>query len=543
MFRIFFLITCLIFGVIINQVNAGYQNIELMDRIYLVPYPNTLSYNGEKIPFPKAVSITGLSLQNPSQKSTIETLINLFDNIIDVTYDFDGNYPFKIQFSKKESITNKEGYELTSTKDGFHIYASTEVGEFYATQTLYQILAFSYWGCDMMDISEKPSEKDAAINKYIPLLKIKDEPHYRMRSVMLDLGRATFTAPYIKQIIRIMAHLKMNMLHLHLYDDELNGFKFSTLPLGSENPFAINASELKDIVKYARSYHITVVPELESWGHVGSIVYHYPELFGAVGMWGGASFGIGEKTYELLEKMYEEVLLCLEDEAIIHVGLDEATWAVLPGERDKGYTPTKHVGRIYDILMKLGEKYNKKITMFLWADHGGRPIPERIANKVVIQPWKYKESDESKIIETLKKYGGVNKTSVMMGGGISAACYDGDYGATRIWCQQGDKYPNVLGINICFWGTNDIAGRLISLFGGADYTWTPNTPKLIKDDYTGENLRRLINKKMRKWQAIFPDAAENYLNETRGEETFLGKYIYPPRSLKPAAPTVKFRIK
>ena len=30
---------------------------------------------------------------------------------------------------------------------------------------------------------------------------------------------------------------------------------------------------------------------------------------------------------------------------------------------------------------------------------------------------------------------GKNKTAVMMGGDLSSACYDGDYGGTRIWCQ------------------------------------------------------------------------------------------------------------
>lgn len=541
--RIYLLIISFLIIFIVTPLQAGYTKIELMNRIPLVPYPKTLNYKGDKIPFPKAISIIGLSIKDNEQKRTIETLDELFDQLLNVTYNYDGNHPFKIQFLRKENISNKEGYELISTGKGITIYAVNATGEFYAAQTLYQILAFSYWGCEMLDVSEIPAEKDAAVKRFIPLLEIKDEPQLQARSVMLDLGRATFTIPYIKNIIKIIAHLKMNMLHLHLYDDELNGFRFSNSSLGEENPFAINSDELKEIVNYARSFHVTIIPELESWGHVGSILYHYPELFGAIGMWGGYSFGIGEKTFDLLEKMYEDVLLCLEDDAIIHVGLDEATWAVLPGEEDKDYTPTKLVGKIYDILMKLAKKHNKKITMYLWADHGGRPLPERIENKVVIQPWKYKESDKSKIIETLKKYGGENKTLLMMGGGISSACYSGDYGATRIWCQQGVKYPNVLGINICIWGTNDIAGRIISLYGGADFAWSPETPKLINGDNTGEDLKRSINRKMRKWQAIFPEASSKNLNKLRGEETFLGKYVNPPMSFQPVAPTVNFRIK
>jgi len=523
-----------------HSVSAQYRPVELMDRIHIVPQPVTVDYKQNKIAFPKSVSVTGLSLSDHEQKRTIECLTNLFDRFSDVSINFDDNHSFKIQFIRKDNLS-PEGYELVSTENGITIYAKTASGEFYGTQTLYQILAFSYWGSNMLDISYKPQEKDALEKKYIPLLSIKDEPQLEIRSFMIDAGRATFPLPYIKHIIRIMAHLKMNMLHLRLYDDELNSFHFKTLPLGEENPYAFNSDDLKEIVKYARSFHITVMPEMESWGHVGSIVYHFPDLFGAVGMYGGSSFGIGERTYQLLEKMYDEIIVCLEDDAVIHVGLDEANWALLPGEKDNGLSPTTHVKRIYEILMKLGKKYNKKITMHLWADHGGRPLPEEIANKVVIEPWEYTEAGGDGIIKKLKKYGGDNKTSVMMGGGVRSTCHDGDYGATRIWCQQGIKYPNVLGITICLWGSNDIAGSLISLYGGADYAWTPKTPALKPNDVAGEYLRSEINIRMRKWQSVFPDAADNIINADRGPQILLGKYVWPPMSNKPVAPTVNFK--
>lgn len=530
----------ILFSFFTCSVLAQYRPVELMDRIHLVPQPETVVYKKEKIAFPKAVSVSGISLNNPEQKRTLECLTNLFDRFSDVSFDIDGTHPYKIQFIRKDNLS-LEGYELVMTENGVTIYANSASGEFYGTQTLYQILAFSYWGSNMLDISYEPLEKDAFEKKYIPLLSIKDEPQLELRSFMIDPGRATFPLPYIKRIIRIMAHLKMNMLHLRLYDDELNGFRFKTLPLGQENPYAMDADDLKEIVRYARSFHITVMPEMESWGHVGSIVYHYPDLFGAVGMYGGSSFGIGEPTYQLLEKMYEEVLLCLEDDAIIHVGLDEATWAVLPGEENQGHTPTTHVGRVYDILMETGKKYNKQITMHLWADHGGRPLPERIAGEVVIEPWEYTEAGRERIIERLEKYGGEDKTAVMMGGGVRSTCHDGDYGATRIWCQQGVNYPNVLGITICLWGSNDVAGSLISLYGGADYAWTPQTPELRTNDTVGESLRSEINIWMRKWQTIFPDAADNILNTDRGPQTLLGKYVWPPMANKYVAPTGSFK--
>lgn len=535
-----FFITILLNLLYANSLLAQYRPVELIKRIHLVPQPETVVYKHNKIAFPKEVSVTGLSIHAPEQKRTLDCLTTLFDRFPDVSFDFDGNSPYNIQFIRNENLP-AEGYQLEISENAITVYAKTARGEFYGTQTLYQILAYSYWGSSMLDISYKPLEEDAMEKRYIPLLLIKDEPQLKIRSFMIDPGRAIFPVPYIKHIIRIMAHLKMNMLHLRLYDDELNSFHFKTLPLGEENPYAFNAADLKNIVKYARSFHITVMPEMESWGHVGSIVYHFPDLFGAVGMYGGSSFGIGEKTYQLLEKMYDEIIVCLEDDAVIHVGLDEANWALLPGEENKGHSPTTHVKRIFDILMKLGEKHHKKITMHLWADHGGRPLPEEITDKVVIEPWEYTEAGVDGIIKKLKKYGGKGKTAVMMGGGVRSTCYDGDYGATRIWCQQGIKYPNVLGITICLWGSNDIAGSLISLYGGADYAWIPQTPELKTNDSVGESLRSEINISMRKWQTIFPDAADNILNTDRGPQILLGRYVWPPMSNKPVAPTVNFK--
>ncbi len=518
-----------------SGVCQGQYKVELMDRIHLVPAPEIVNYGRKMMPFPEQISILGLSVENPSQIKTIETLTALFESMPGIDFRFGEAYPFRIRFSKDGSISNAEGYELMIDQSGVVIRSKTDAGAFYGAQTLYQILAFSYFGCEQLVLPYEPMEEDAFEKKYVPLLSIRDEPRYKIRSLMLDMGRSTFPKPYIKRIIRVMAQLKMNMLHLHLYDDELSGFRFSELPVGHENPYAIDAGDLKEIVAYARAYHITVMPELESWGHVQSIVKYFPELKGGPGMYGGASFAIGEQTFQLLGKMYDEIVSCLEDSAVVHVGLDEAIWKVMPGEEDRGYTPSNMAGRIYDILMRAGEKQGKHVTMHLWADHGGRPLPQSLRTKVVIEPWEYKKAGAQGIVQKLKKYGGAGKTPLMMGGGISYTCYDGDYGATAVWSREGEKYPNVLGETICIWGSNDIAGRLIALYGGADYVWSPGTPEDVPDDPYGEKLRAQTGANMRKWQAVFPDAAPGVLDHDRGPEVSLGKYVWPPMADKPVA--------
>ena len=112
-----------------NSVMAQYRPVELIDRIHLVPQPETLVYKKKKIAFPEAVSVFGLSLNAPEQRRTLECLNNLFARFPDVSLDFDGNHPFKIQFIRKNNLS-PEGYELVSTENGITIYAKTASGTF-----------------------------------------------------------------------------------------------------------------------------------------------------------------------------------------------------------------------------------------------------------------------------------------------------------------------------------------------------------------------------------------------------------------------------
>ena len=255
-------------------------------------------------------------------------------------------------------------------------------------------------------------------------------------------------------------------------------------------------------------------------------------------MYGGASFGVGTKTCALLEKMYAEVVPCLDDNASFHVGLDEANWAILPGEENAGETPVTMVGRIYDILMRVAARHHKRITMHLWADHGGRPLPAEIADKVVIEPWMYQQTDGPSIVNELQRYGGAGKTPVMMGAGASSEAYHGTCDATRIWCTEGLKYPNILGVTLCLWETNDLAGRLVTFFGGADYAWAPTVAPKEQDDPFGEKLRNRMDREMRLWQNIFPIADPAAIDTDRGPEVANGRYARPPFAGKPVSPTV-----
>jgi len=414
----------------------------------------------------------------------------------------------------------QEGYRLSIKQDGITITASDLPGLYYGGQTLLQILL---------------------LGKELREIEIEDWPHYKVREVMLDLGRAPYSTKMLKRVVRIMSRLKLNSLHLHLYDDHLNSLKFENLPLGHENHWALTTEDLRELIAYAREYHVSVVPELEAWGHAGSIIYHYPDLYGAPGMWEGSSFGIGEELYELLAKMFREVIPVLEKESAVHLGLDEAKWATLPSvqkEDIEQYTPSQHCLRLYNLLQEIGEEYGRKLQMRIWADHGGRPLPREIEDKVIVEPWQYWECQGEDIKKKCAQYGKAGKP-FMMGAGMSSMHLQGTYGATRLWCQEGKSFSNVLGVDICLWESNLFPEQLVGVYAGADYAWGYSKKIPEKEDLYRERLLGFVMEQLLNWQLKFPDANSNALLQDRGPAVRRGYYLNGPLAGQSVAPTAE----
>jgi len=489
-----------------------------MNLDHLMPYPQRVRQTKKTFPKPKTVRLKA----DRSSEATARLLRKDLREVAGIRVAGKASFTVTLRFARRG--VHAEGYRLEIDEDGATIVARDEAGLYYGTQTLLQLLALG--------------ESDS-----LPVLTIDDRPHYKLRSLMVDPGRAPHSLPYLKRIVRILARLKMNVLHLHLNDDQLCGLKFRKLPLGSENPAAITLSELNELVRYARRYHVTIMPEIECWGHAASFVYHYPDLYGGPGMWGGMSFGIGEDLFELFEKLFDELIPVLEPECLVHVGLDEARWALLPSvtpAQAKDYSPTTLVDRLHRILTKAGRKHGRKVTMHLWADHGGRPLPKRLEGKVVVEPWMYFERREADIRAKVRRYSGKGKTPFMMGGGMSSIHFGGHFGATRIWCQAARRSPNVQGITICNWENNALADRMIGLYGGSNYAWSPGAPngRRKESDPYSEELTGQMSRRMQEWQARFRDADTEALNADRGPAVYRGYYCWGERAGRPVAPTV-----
>ncbi|MFE9439601.1 family 20 glycosylhydrolase [Streptomyces sp. NPDC006602] len=106
---------------------------------------------------------------------------------------------------------------------------------------------------------------------------VRDEPAEPVRGFMLDIARKNFTADWIEDRVRELGDLKYNQLHLHFSDDQAFRIESDTHPeiVSSEH---LTKAQVKEIVGLAAGRHITVVPEIDSPGHLGAVIAAHPDL-------------------------------------------------------------------------------------------------------------------------------------------------------------------------------------------------------------------------------------------------------------------------
>ncbi len=229
-----------------------------------------------------------------------------------------------------------EGYMMFINKNDINIYGS-KAGVFYALESLFQLI-------------------QPGVNQgewIIPSCNIIDYPRFSWRGMHLDVARHFFQKDYVKQYLRYMAMYKLNTFHWHLTDDQgwrieikkyplltsIGGWRDSTLLGHFSEPVDrydrtryggyYTQEEIKEVVRFADSLHITVVPEIEMPGHARALLSAYPELGSgakqnAAGTWGVFTEVMWprEETFSTLKGILDEVCLLFPGK-YIHIGGDE----------------------------------------------------------------------------------------------------------------------------------------------------------------------------------------------------------------------------
>jgi hexosaminidase len=252
----------------------------------------------------------------------------------EVKPDTVGNY---IQFQLvKETDLGNEGYKLWVDSDKIKIEANTPRGIFYGVQTLLQL----------MPVEIRSARFEDNVIWGIPAVEIKDVPRYKWRGMHLDVARHFFSKEVVKQYIDHLAMYKLNMFHWHLTEDqgwriavekypklaEISAYRKESWGDGKPHGGIYSREDIEEVVAYAGSRYVTIVPEIELPGHSKAALAAYPELsctggpFEVETHWGifeDIYCAGNEKTFEFLENVLAEVIELFPGE-YIHIGGDEA---------------------------------------------------------------------------------------------------------------------------------------------------------------------------------------------------------------------------
>ena len=326
----------------------------------------------------------------------VQYLQEYLHRVLDYTGDsWNPCSPGSIEFVRTKSFP-QEGYSIEVGGSRILITSTDRAGEFYAIQTLLQMLP--------PQVYRKVSGPDAMLLRQweIPALTIVDQPRFAWRGSMFDVSRTFFDKDYILRHLDWLAYHKINKFHWHLTDD--NGWrveikkypKLTTVGAWRGEGEALLPSfnsgkeryggfytqdDLREIVAYAAQRNIEIIPEFDLPGHSKALAVSYPEVVcrheADVKSVQGEVHNVlcvgREKNYVMLENIIKE-LAAIFPSQYFHVGVEEVateSWKHCPEcqalMKKLGYTDEGQLlGYFTQRMEKILAKYGK--TLEGWED-------------------------------------------------------------------------------------------------------------------------------------------------------------------------------
>ena len=316
----------LFFGVfILSNVQSIFSQI-----CPILPTPVTYKELNESILIEKTLIVDSTELPD-NLKNQLKELASTYHKL-EIKYSSTNS---KLKFKKLINVIDNS-YTINVSNDILISYSS-EASCFYALHSLMQLI--------------NSDTGDCTLKKCF----VKDYPNFQWRGLHLDVSRHFFTVEEVKRYIDLMSMYKFNTFHWHLTDDqgwrieikqfpkltEIGAWRDSTV----ENHYTTKPrtfkkeryggfytqEQIKEVIAYATSKYITIVPEIEMPGHSRAALAAYPE-FGCIekkqgveGLWGVFDdiFCSKDETISFLQKILDEVVLLFPGQ-YIHIGGDEA---------------------------------------------------------------------------------------------------------------------------------------------------------------------------------------------------------------------------
>lgn len=260
--------------------------------------------------------------------------------------------PVALLLDPGEDTLGSEGYALTVRPDSVLLLAARPDGLLRGVQTLRQLLPPAALA------AEGAQPRTPAPDWSLPCVRITDRPRFPWRGAMLDVARHFQPVAYLRRFVDLLALHKLNVLHLHLTDDqgwrmpvaayprltEIGGRRAESAGDGIPHEGAYTRAELAALVAYAARRGVSVVPEIELPGHARAALAAYPELGNRPGVrldpwtrWGVCEnvFGVHDAALEFCRAVLDEVADVFPG-PYVHLGGDECPtveWERSPAAR------------------------------------------------------------------------------------------------------------------------------------------------------------------------------------------------------------------
>ena len=263
-----------------------------------------------------------------------------------------------------------ETYQLLVSPGKIEIYASTPAGRFNAVQTLRQLMRAN------------------STNDSIPCCKIVDWPALKYRVWQDDISRGPIpTMDFLKREVRTFSELKYNAMTL--YTEHV--FKLAKHPDIAPDD-GITAEQIKELSEYAKQYHVELIGNFQSFGHMAHILSlpAYKDL-------GDNGWNISpakEATYKFLDECYSEVAPAYESKLFdincdeVSLGKDGASKEMV-AKLGLAEVYARHISRICDLLRPYGK------TAMMWGDIAvqHQDIVPKLPKDLIVLSWGYSAKD------------------------------------------------------------------------------------------------------------------------------------------------------
>ena len=325
----------------------------------------------------------------------------------------------QIIFNRAELSAN-EGYIVMISQGVATVTASTEIGCFYAVETLRQLF----------NLDEK-QESITCANCYV-----EDAPKFQYRGLLVDVCRHFFDVETLKQVVELMSQVKLNKLHLHLSDDQ--GFRLQidkypqltavgSIRQGSEVvkdgkryvdeiPYGgyLTKDDVRALVQYAAERNVEVIPEIDVPGHFVAALAAYPEYSctGSVSevrkSWGISKDILcagNDASYTFICDILDEVCELFPSE-FVHLGGDEVPkdrWCNCRLCRER--MSELKLNDFDELQTYMVEQFRKHLetkgkTVICWNDG----ITKSSSNEIISQVWQpFKQKSAARKTKTGRK--------------------------------------------------------------------------------------------------------------------------------------------